>query len=235
MGQEPTHPLKIKIKIIDGRINSTDGLVMFDAIIYHAWFCKYAPEILQNGGEDGYAGHMGLPFYQLPGSRYAASRGIYTETSKTVEHINKRPNFFTADKAQYLGEEKGIISDSSGLYRAYRIPCVIRTIKDGEIVFYARGHADKIADLLSHIPAVGKKPAAGYGLIEKWDIEECEEDYSLWHPEHGLMRPVPIDSEEVDLHSEMTKKYPVMRYAIRPPYWKGKNMQPCYVPLEAQL
>lgn len=235
MGKKSTEPLQITIKLADGRINSVDGMVMFDSIIYHAWFCKYAPQILQNGGEDDYAGgYMGLPFYQLPGSRYAASRGIYTEVSTSIEYINKRPNFFSADKMQYLADIKGIISDASGLYRAYRIPFVIRTLKDKEITFYAMGNAEKINDLLSYIPAVGKKPAAGYGIIESWEIKACDADYSLWHPDFGLMRPVPIDSDEVNVYPEIAKKYPVMRYAVRPPYWKGKNMQTCYVPIEVR-
>lgn len=93
---------------------------------------------------------------QLPGNRWAASRGVYTEIGHAVEHYNKRPNFFNADKVDYLNMEKGVISESIGLYRAYRMPQVIRTVKDGKVEFWARGHADEVKELLDMIPAVGK-------------------------------------------------------------------------------
>lgn len=230
MAKKPTVPIKITIKLKDGRINSADGIIMFDSILYHAWFAKYVPEVLNGAGNGNYDGYIGLPLMQLPNNRWAASKGIYTEIGKTIEHINKRPNFFGGDKINTLDMDKGIISESVGKYRAYRIPQVIRTIKDGIIIFWARGHKDEIEDLLSYIPAVGKKYAAGYGLITEWYIDECENDYSLYHPEYGLMRPVEIDGEEVKTIS-IDGKYPIMEYGIKPPYWKEKNYRLCYVPI----
>lgn len=229
MAKKPTSPLKITAHLADGRLNSADGIVMLDSILYHAWFWKHKPEVLQGMGTVEYDGYTGLPLRQLPGNRWAASRGIYEEIGQAVEHINKRPNFFNADKISRLDMEKGLISDSVGQYRAYRIPNVIRTIKDGKITFWAMGHKDEVQALLDCIPAVGKKYAAGYGIVEDWAVEECEEDYSLWHPDHGLMRPVEVESDEaagLDLSG-----YPVMQYGVKPPYWKIKNLRMCYVPI----
>lgn len=229
MAKKATTPLKITAHLIDGRLNSADGIVMLDSILYHAWFLKYRPEVLRGMGSAEYDGYTGLPLRQLPENRWAASRGIYEEIGQTVEHLNKRPNFFNGDKIGRLDMDKGLISDSVGQYRAYRIPNVIRSVKDGLITFWAMGHKDEVQTLLDAIPAVGKKYAAGYGLIDHWKVEDCEEDYSLWHPEYGLMRPVEVDSDEeksLDLSG-----YPVMRYAVKPPYWKGKNMRLCYVPV----
>ena len=232
MAKGPTTPIKVTAHLLDGRLNSADGIVMLDSILYHAWFWKHKPEVLEGYGNETYDGYIGLPLRKLPGNRWAASRGVYTETGKTVEYINKRPNFFNADKIGHLGMEKGIISDSVGQYRAYRMPNVIRTVDKGIITFYAMGHRDEVQRLLDLMQAVGKKSAAGYGLVDHWTVEDCHADYSLWHPEYGLMRPVEVDSEdaaEMDLSG-----YPVMRYAIKPPYWKGKNMRLCYVPIRKQ-
>lgn len=229
MAKKPTSPIKVTAHLADGRLNSADGIVMLDSILYHAWFWKHHPEVLQGTGTAEYDGYTGLPLRQLPGNRWAASRCIYEEIGQTVEHINKRPNFFNADKLDRLNMNKGIISDSVGLYRAYRIPNVIRTVKDGLITFWAMGHREEVQELLDCIPAVGKKYAAGYGIVDRWTAEDCEEDYSLWHPEHGLMRPVEVDSEEaarLDLAG-----YPMMQYAVKPPYWKAKNVRLCYVPI----
>lgn len=229
MAKKPTSPIKVTAHLADGRLNTADGIVMLDSILYHAWFWKHKPEVLQGMGIVEYNGYTGLPLRQLPGNRWAASRGVYEEIGQTVEHINKRPNFFNADKLDHLDMEKGLISDSVGQYRAYRIPNVIRTVKDGIITFWAMGHADEVKALLGCIPAVGKKYAAGYGIVADWTVEDCEDDYSLWHPEYGLMRPVEVDSGEsagLDLSG-----YPVMQYGIKPPYWKTKNLRLCYVPI----
>lgn len=229
MAKKPTSPLKVTAHLLDGRLNSADGVVMLDSILYHAWFWRHKPEVLEGLGSAEYDGYTGLPLRQLPGNRWAASRGIYTETGKTVEHLNKRPNFFNADKIDRLDMDKGIISDSVGLYRAYRMPNVIRSVEDGIITFWAMGHRDEVQALLDAIPAVGKKYAAGYGIVASWTVEDCAEDYSTWHPDYGLMRPVEADSPEAKEYD--LSGYPVMRYAVKPPYWKGKNMRLCYVPI----
>lgn len=232
MAREATKPLEITAWMRDGQLNSADGIIMFDSILYHAWFLKHRPEVFLGMLPDEYAGHIGLPLRQMPGNRYCASRGIYTEIRKDVHYINKRPNYMGADKIDYLAQDKGVISESVGIFRAYRMPNVIRTIADGKITFYAMGHREDVEDLLSYIPAVGKKYAAGYGIIERWQVQECDEDYSLWHPDHGLMRPV-MEDEELD--PEIMQKikdggYPKLQYGIRPPYWKPKNFRICYVP-----
>ncbi len=229
MAKKPTSPLKITARLADGRLNSADGVVMLDSILYHAWFWKHRPEVLQGMGSEEYDGYTGLPLRQLPGNRWAASRGIYEEIGQTVEYLNKRPNFFNGDKIARLDMDKGIISDSVGQYRAYRIPSIIRTVKDGLITFWAMGHKEEVQSLLDAIPAVGKKYAAGYGIVDRWEVEDCEEDYSLWHPTYGLMRPVEVGSSEADW-LDLTG-YPIMQYGVKPPYWKGKNMRLCHVPI----
>lgn len=227
MAKPPTSPLKITAHLQDGRLNSADGVVMFDSILYHAWFWKHCPEVLEGMGNREYDGYMGLPLRHLPGNRWAASKAIYKETGRTVEYLNKRPNFFNPDKLERLNMEKGVISDSVGAYRAYRMPNVIRTVKDGILTFFAVGRAEKVRELLETMSAVGKKAAAGYGIVDCWTVEETDADYTLLRPESGLMRPVEVGDEgELDLSG-----YPVMRYGIRPPYWKQKNARLCYVPI----
>lgn len=225
-------PLKITAHLLDGRINSADGVIMFDSILYHAWFQKYHPEVFLDQLEDEFDGYIGLPLRQLPGNRWEASRGVYEEIGQAIEHYNKRPDFFASDKIGHLANDKGLISDSVGAYRAYRNPQLIRTVKDGKIVFYAVGHKNEIEELLSYITAVGKKPAMGWGIVEKWEVEEIPENYSTWHPEFGLMRPIEFDkSGEIAELSDYKEKYPVMMYGIKPPYWKHKNLRVCYVPI----
>lgn len=223
-------PLEITAHLADGRINSADGIIMFDAILYHAWFLKHKPEVFLAQLEDEFDGYIGLPLRKLPENRWEASKGIYTEIGQSIEHYNKCPDFFAGDKLSYLANDKGIISNSVGIHRAYRNPQLIRTVKDGIIKFYAVGHKSKIEDLLSYIPAVGKKPAMGWGIVDKWTVTEIENNFSLWHPLHGLMRPV-IVTDASGIPELSGKSYPIMKYGVKPPYWKPKNQRICYVPI----
>lgn len=226
MAKSKIVPLKITATLVDGRFSSADGILMFDSILYHAWFVKYAPHVLEGIYRPEEIGYVGLPLKQLPHNTYSASKAIYEEIATEVDYYTKRPNFMDADKAQYLNADKGIISSSVGLYRAYRNPQLIRTVKDKKMIFYAMGNKEKIEDLLSVMLAVGKKYAMGYGFVSEWRVEEIENDYSIEHPEYGLMRPIEVEVAE--------KKYdaPILQYGIRPPYWKAKNTRLCYVPIK---
>lgn len=218
-------PLRVTAHLVDGRLNSAGGIVMLDAILYHAWFIRHAPHVLREGGTEGYTGYIGLPLRQLPGNRWAASRAVYQTDGQLVEQYSKRPDFFAADKMPYLDKQKGIISSAVGPYRAYRNPSVIRVVKGGMLTFYAVGHVDEVAELLDLIPAVGKKMAMGYGAVDRWQVEEIDEDYTTEHPEHGLMRPMPVEE------AQRAYNCPVMQFAVRPPYYKACNMRLCYVPV----
>lgn len=218
-------PLKITAHLLDGRFSSADGILMFDSVLYHAWFLKHAPHVLEGVYKPEQIGYVGLPLVHLEDNRWAASKAVYQEIDKIVEHYNKRPDFFASDKLDYLDMDKGIISDSVGLYRAYRNPQLIRTVKDGILTFYAVGKKDKIEELLNLMIGVGKKTAMGFGIVDRWDVEETEEDYTTEHPEHGLMRPIEVEK------ADKTYVYPIMEYAIRPPYWKTINQRLCYVPI----
>ena len=228
MAKKPTVPIKVTAHLKDGRLISTDGIIMLDAVLYHAWFYKYAPGVLRGEDEDSYDGYIGLPLRQLPGNRYVASRGIYEELDRHVEHYNKYPDFFRAGKMQHLDMDKGQISSGVGLYRNYRNPVVVRTVKGSKITFWAMGNPEAVSDLLSRIPAVGKKPSMGWGIVDGWTVEEAADDYSLWHPEYGLMRPEPV--EKADKRAAQGR-YPIMMYGVHPPYWKACNARLCYVPI----
>lgn len=245
MAKKTTRPLEVTATLVDGRINSHDGIIMLDSILYHAWFLKNAPEVFEGGGipsldelrntptknlPNGFVRRgdnlfmcVGLPITKREDGIYHASMGVYKQVSENIEYWNKRPDFFSADKMEHLDQEKGVLSDSMGAYRAYRTPNLIRTVKDRVITFYCHGTGDKVFDLLSTIPAVGKKPSVGWGIVEKWEVKEIEEDYSFMHPIHGLMRPIPVDNIQLE-------GYSIMDYAIKPPYYKIVNRRRCYIP-----
>lgn len=229
MGKKTTEPFKVTCRLVDGRLNSADGMLHLDAILYHAWFMKYAPEVLNGEGEKEkhkkWKGNFGLPLLRINTNgkyrmRYAASCGFYEQYCQGIEYWNKRPDFTNGKNERYL-EAKGKIDTKAGVLKAYHFPQVIRTISD--IEFYGVGTIEKIRDLLSYITAVGKKPAAGWGQVMEWKVEPFAEDWST-KGKYGLMRPMPIEEYETE------GEYRIMEYPLLPPYWKSKNTALCYIP-----
>jgi hypothetical protein len=216
-----TEPFRVICKLVDGRVNTSDGLFFLDSILYHAWFLKNAPKVITGEQNEKEAGHFGLPLRQLPGNRYAASVGFYKDYGTRVEYWNKRPAW---DRRMDYLDGGGKITTSSGTMRAYRMPQVIHTL--GDIEFYGYGTIEKVRELLSYIPAIGKKPAAGWGAVREWVVEPWPEDWSTWSDKYGLMRPIPIGE---DIGPDLSG-YVIRDCAIRPPAWKAVNQTTCYVP-----
>lgn len=224
MSKSRSEPFRVICKLLDGRINSTDGLLFLDAILYHGWFAKHAPAVLTGERRIENAGYFGLPLVQLRNNRWAASCGFYRQHDVTVEYWTKKPNFggVLGDKYFDLSSGTGKINVQSGQQRAYRTPNVIRVVSD--IEFYGHGKIDGVRDLLSYVPAVGKKPAEGWGMVHEWIVEPIDEDYTTQGP-YGLMRPMPIAEWECK-----QQQVEIRMCGIRPPYWKACNQEVCYMP-----
>lgn len=216
-----TEPFRVVCKLLDGRVNSADGLFFLDSILYHAWFLKYAPKVITGELHDDEPKGFGLPLRQLPGYRYAASVGFYKEHDVRIEYWNKRPDW---ERWEGYLDGGGKFTTGSGTMRAYRTPQIIRTV--GDIEFYGYGTIKKVKELLSYIPAIGKKPAAGWGIVKEWIVEPWPEDWSTWSDKYGLMRPIPVGE---DIGHDLSG-YIVRDCAIRPPAWKACNQTPCYIP-----
>jgi len=227
MTKTQTEPLKITAKMADGRLCSADGWIFLDAILYHAWFMKHHPKIFDGTlKNDIDIGHIGLPLRQLDNHRYAASVGFYKQYGLQTEHWNKRPSAHGRLGQKYIdfGKRRGKLNASSGPYKSYRMPEVIRLV--GEITFYAYGTKSKIEELLSYMTHLGKKTSIGWGKVKEWIVESIEEDFTTICP-HGLARPIEIDKadDEVKKHA-----HTIQDIAVRPAYWDYKNVETCFVP-----
>lgn len=226
--KKTTEPFKVTCRLADGRINSPDGLLFLDGILYHAWFLKHKPDVF-NGIEKSNPDihyNMGLPLTRLEDGRYAASVGFFHQHSRNIEYWNKRTDFTHAQNSKY-SDAKGKVDISAGQFKAYHFPQIIRTVSD--IEFYGCGTIEKIKDLLSYIPAVGKKPAAGWGMVKEWVVEPFPEQ---WHTfgKYGLMRPMPCDVLRSKMNSELLKECSIRYCQLRPPYWKTDKADLCYIP-----
>jgi CRISPR type IV-associated protein Csf3 len=101
-------------------------------------------------------------------------------------------------------------------YKAYRMPTFSRHALS--IYWYAVGDGEEIQRLLTVSPFIGKNTAQGEGSILRWHVEQVQEDWSIWGPNHQLMRNIPTDDNTG------------IRMGIRPSYWDPANTWGCLVP-----
>jgi hypothetical protein len=79
--------------------------------------------------------------------------------------------------------------------------------------------------LAAGIAALGKKPAQGFGMVDRWEVEPWPEDWSEVGPEGRLMRAVYELPDGVLLGSAIPRIY-----GVRPPYWQKDNQERVWMP-----
>lgn len=215
--------LKVTAHMLDGRINSHDGLFNLDSILAYAWMKEHHPDKLYNSEitRDGLV-EPSLPL-EWRGDHWASSSGFFVQYKESIEHYHRRFNDKEAQDYIDFGKRRGSVNTKSGEFKAYRMPQPIRLIP--KIEFYAMGNKDEIERLLNtHITNVGKKGAQGYGAVREWTVEPIEEDWTETGP-YGVMRPTPFDGE-----LPSGERYQVRQSGTKPPYWLRDNQEICIIP-----
>lgn len=216
--------LKITAKLLDGRVNSNDGLFHLDSILAYAWMLVHHPDILQN--RDLTIDNLiepNLPLEKDNNGRWKTSVGFYRQYTEIVEYWHKKINDFDAAIYVDFQGKRGKIDSQKGEFKAYRMPQLIRLISD--IEFYCVGDPDGIRDLLSLVTNIGKKGSQGYGYVKEWKIEEIADDYTDYGP-YGIMRTVPFKGE---LPND-GQVYQIKKMRLKPPYHFFKGRVPCIIP-----
>lgn len=91
------------------------------------------------------------------------------------------------------------------------------------IEWYATGHQQAVLDAVRNIPFIGKRRAAGFGEVVRWEAETGELDGIVGYANEPL-RPVPTDR-----WTEGGDWIPV-EAAWKAPYWEVRNRARCFVP-----
>lgn len=218
-------PMRIRAYLLDGRIAGTEAYFPLDSILAAEWIRRHHPGEFYNppppGMETGWIEAelplerrgQGNDWYWASSFNQSAPKGEY------IAYWNRR---FDDQFEQYIDMKgkRGKISISSGRYKAYRSPLNILLFNFLE--WYAVGDIDAINELCSGIVAIGKKPAQGYGLIEKWEIVPWSEDWSEIGPGNKIMRALLQLPPKVNGTMRL--------YGFRPPYWAKKNQRVVYMP-----
>ncbi len=147
---------------------------------------------------------------------------ISNPLSVSVEYIQKK--FESSSSLLVAPENRKSILTASGPYKAKRVPISVRNIT--QIAWFAHGDKKEIKNILSRVSSVGKHINIGYGKIYKWEVEECEEDFSVIANNKILMKTIPLE-----LISEFKANSWAASYgSFKPPYWHPDNYCEIAVP-----
>lgn len=216
--------LKITARLLDGRVNSSDGLFNFDSILAYAWMLENHPdELLNNSLKLDNLIEPKLPLARDENGRWKTSVGFYVQYAETVEYWHKKINDFDAGIYVDFQGKRGKIDSQKGEFKAYRMPQLIRIISD--IEFYCVGDPDGIHSLLRFVMNIGKKGSQGYGYVKEWIIEDVEDDYTDIGP-YGIMRTKPFTGELPD----DGQTYQIRKMRLKPPYHLHTDRVPCIIP-----
>jgi len=149
-----------------------------------------------------------LPIMESRGS-YLASTGKYTSHKTFTSHWRKRFDNLSALK---YAETKNV-NTISGKYKAYNMPVQLELVEKIEFIVVA--DLMQLIKLLQKITSLGKKHNLGFGAIEKWTIEETEQD---------AKRSFKVPNQ--NLKSWMEGVY---FGRSRPSYHNPKNLHLCYI------
>jgi hypothetical protein len=126
---------------------------------------------------------------------YCSSDPIMSPTlSEWTDHSAKR---FDSDIIALMLDakyQKSLLT-SSGPYKSRFAPIRIRLIE--RVTWFARGDKKEINKLTKKIIALGKHRNIGYGVIDRWEYERIDEDYSIFAPLNGqkiLMKTLPMSN-----------------------------------------
>jgi len=119
-------------------------------------------------------------------------------------------------------EERKSIGVTSGAYKMRYAPIRVRLID--RICWFFRGDKYEIRRILKTVFAVGAYRKIGYGIVDKWEYEEVEDDYSIFA--NGiLMKTIPTNERLQNMSG-----YKIGFGGIKPPYWHPENYMEIAIP-----
>jgi hypothetical protein len=187
---------------------------------------QYGPQIVTIPGDYSNGGDCELPVAMVHPGRsdwyYRCSWAQWAQNIEGRDYWNKRFDTGIASLVDFA-ERRGKVLIEQGKYKAYHMSIFYRVAEWVE--WYCFGDKERIANLLSTVTHLGKKTSQGWGRI-RWEIESCENDWSLW--QNGkLMRGIPYE----DIPSKTVIKLAnLIHYGIRPSYWKHENQMMLVMP-----
>ena len=217
-------PLRVKAYLLDGRIAGTESYFPLDSILAAEWIRRHHPEQFYTppppGVSEGWI-EASLPFERRgDGERWywACSFNQAGVVTEYVTHWHRRFDDSLERYVDFQGR-RGKVEEQKGPYKAYRAPLNILLLPWLE--WYAVGDAVAVRELCAGIPAIGKKPAQGYGMVERWEVEPWPHDWS--EVRDGRLTRAVYELPEGVIGQRRI-------YGMRPPYWQRENQAEVWLP-----
>lgn len=138
-------------------------------------------------------------------------------------HIEPELYFLLAE------EDRKSISSVSGKYKDTRLPLRLKNIN--KIIWFCRGTKDSILEILQeNIFSIGTKRKQGFGVVNKWFVEDIDKDYSFFAEKENkkvLMKTLP----ELFIDKKNTIGYSIQYGACSPPYWHPGRYMNVAIPI----
>jgi len=157
----------------------------------------------------------------------ACSDPIYKIESEWEEKITKR---FETDKLSLIinPEKRKTISIGGGYLRSKFIGIYAKIIT--QIIWFARGEQTELERLLNNVNSIGYFRKIGYGLVDRWIVEEHAPTNFIFSKEKLndkkiLMKTIPICKDIKDIIG-CKKSFG----AYKPPYWHPGNFMEIFSP-----
>ena len=150
---------------------------------------------------------------------WACSAPFYQQQIEEKTRYRKRWDY--QDKHCNWGKKKAKVNSSEGHTKSYDLP--LRIVETPRIDWFCVGNPDEILSLLARCQNLGKKRSQGKGQVYKWEINEIDEDWSLYR-NGKLTRPFPLELVDDPMG------YDFMRWGWNPPVWLLSNQVTCLMP-----
>ena len=128
-------------------------------------------------------------------------------------------------------ELPSVVSDRQGRYRARRMPLLVTICS--AVTWSCIGDPEAIAELLTDLPAIGKKRSHGEGHVLRWEITNLL-DVDDWtaahlHPDGTLGRPTP--AECLADRGDQVVDGGIGTAGLRPPYMHRARQHTLHLPV----
>lgn len=202
-------PMRITIYLESGYCKLSN--MPFDSILAKLYFQKE----INNGTFDGNY-YKQLPFLKMTDGIYHTSKPVYFTKYISNEVLLKRFDYRTFIHLNGdISAQKTLSNNQSGRYKNYLLNFELEHLDN--IIYYINGEKDEITKLLQSFNFIGKKASLGWGKIFKIDIEELQNDYSLFNENNIPMRHFP-NITKYKSHNMSEVLLP-----LTPPYWEHTN------------
>jgi CRISPR type IV-associated protein Csf3 len=210
-------PLRVHAAV-SGPIFLPDGAPRLDALLAYQ-VCRQEGRVCMDATQ---AESVDIPLQLEPEGRFhLCSEGQFTEAASELQYTIRRPVIEAMQR--FAGPKLRRIRITAGANKAYRMPRAVSYLEDG-ITWWCIGKQQEITQLLACVRHVGKRRAAGLGVIDAWSVEPCEPWDGFPVSRGGQpLRLLPPDWPGLDNPS---CGFGVLTY----PYWDLSREEPCLLP-----